>query len=202
MSLCFVSRYCENDKNVKDALQVPEWKKAILEEMRAFEKIGTWEAVELPIGKKILDVKNSFLDGKLEEEVYVDPPSGFEEKFGTRVCDDVDEIRHLNEYLALEFEINDLGPLKYFLGMEVARSKKGLVARHSFCSELSESIYALSSGGNEETVFRILRYLKSSPGKGLFFKKSKQKRIEAYTDADWAGSITDRRSTSRYCTFV
>ncbi|KAK5770797.1 hypothetical protein PVK06_046951 [Gossypium arboreum] len=41
--------------------------------------------------------------------------------------DDVDEIRCLKEHLALEFEIKDLGPLKYFLGMEVARSKKGLV---------------------------------------------------------------------------
>ena len=55
---------------------------------------------------------------------------------------------------------------------------------------------------HEEAVFRILRYLKSSPGKGLFFKKSEQRGIEAYTDADWAGSITDRKSTSGYCTFV
>ncbi|KAH1031330.1 hypothetical protein J1N35_043504 [Gossypium stocksii] len=41
--------------------------------------------------------------------------------------DDVDEIRHLKEHLSLEFEIRDLGPLKYFLGMEVAQSKKGPV---------------------------------------------------------------------------
>ena len=53
-----------------------------------------------------------------------------------------------------------------------------------------------------EVVYRILRYLKSSPGKGLFFKKNEQRSIEAYTDADWAGSVTDRKSTSGYCTFV
>ena len=53
-----------------------------------------------------------------------------------------------------------------------------------------------------EAVYRILRYLKSTPGKGLFFKKSEQKTIEAYTDVDWAGSVTDRRSTSGYCTYI
>ncbi|XP_038887093.1 secreted RxLR effector protein 161-like [Benincasa hispida] len=51
-------------------------------------------------------------------------------------------------------------------------------------------------------VERILRYLKTSPGKGLMFRKTEKRCIEAYTDADWAGSVVDRKSTSRYCTFV
>ncbi|GMP24209.1 hypothetical protein CsSME_00001553 [Camellia sinensis var. sinensis] len=51
-------------------------------------------------------------------------------------------------------------------------------------------------------VMRILRYLKSSPGKGLYFSKHDHLRVEAYTDADCVGSLIDRRSTSGYCTFV
>jgi len=35
-----------------------------------------------------------------------------------------------------------------------------------------------------EAVNRILRYLKSTPGKGLMFRKSDRKYIEAYTDFD------------------
>ncbi|CAL9017436.1 unnamed protein product [Prunus brigantina] len=51
-------------------------------------------------------------------------------------------------------------------------------------------------------VMRILRYLKVTPGKGLMFCKYGHTNVEGYTDADWAGSVTDRRSTSGYFTFV
>jgi len=51
-------------------------------------------------------------------------------------------------------------------------------------------------------VIRILRYLKSSPRKGLMFSKYDHLRVEGYTDADWAGNVSDRKSTSGYFTFV
>jgi hypothetical protein len=40
--------------------------------------------------------------------------------------DNVEEIRHLKEHLAREFEVKDLGQLRYFLGIEVSRSPKGI----------------------------------------------------------------------------
>lgn len=47
------------------------------------------------------------------------------------------------------------------------------------------------------------RYLKATPGKGLFliffFKKSEHKIVEAFTDADCAGSTKEKRSALRYC---
>jgi len=53
-----------------------------------------------------------------------------------------------------------------------------------------------------DTVERILRYLKSTPGKGILFTNHGNLKVEGYTDADWAGSKNDRRSTSGYFTFV
>ena len=53
-----------------------------------------------------------------------------------------------------------------------------------------------------EAVYRILRYLKSAPGKGLLFSKNGISNIEGYTDSDWVGDQTTRRSTSGYFTFV
>lgn len=51
-------------------------------------------------------------------------------------------------------------------------------------------------------VYRILKYLKSAPGRGLLFSKNGVHEIEGYTYSDWAGNQTNRRSTSGYFTFV
>ena len=50
--------------------------------------------------------------------------------------------------------------------------------------------------------FCILRYLKGCPGEGLFFKKHPNREVLAFTDADYAGIASDRRSTSGYCSYV
>lgn len=53
-----------------------------------------------------------------------------------------------------------------------------------------------------DAVVRILKYIKKAPGKGLLYEDKGHTRIMGYSDADWAGSPTDRRSTSGYCMFV
>lgn len=53
-----------------------------------------------------------------------------------------------------------------------------------------------------QIVYRILKYLKGDPGEGLVFAKRGSLHVEAYTDADYAGSIFNRRSNFDYCTFM
>ena len=53
-----------------------------------------------------------------------------------------------------------------------------------------------------EAIFRILRYLKWTPDKGIQFRKAEGIKLEIYIDASWAGLVTDRRSTFGYCTFL
>ncbi|RVX07414.1 Retrovirus-related Pol polyprotein from transposon RE1 [Vitis vinifera] len=145
---------------------------------------------------------------------------------------DMEELQNLKKYLSEEFEVKDLGNLKYFLGMEVARSRKGikklgiekestpvdrgryqrLVGRLIYLSHTRPNIgFAVSAVSqfmhspteeHMEAVYRTLRYLKMTPGKGLFFKKTENRDTEVYSDADWTGNIIDRRSTSGYCSFV
>jgi hypothetical protein len=175
--------------------------------------------------------------------------------------DDTLEIAQLKKNLSKEFEVKDLGQLRYFLGIEIARSPRGIVLsqrkyvldllnetgmlgcrkastpieqNHKLCAQSGDPVdkekyqrlvgrliylchtrpditYAVSvvsrymhdpRSGHMDAVYRILRYLKSSPGKGLWFKKNDHLNIEGYCDADWASCLDDRRSTSGYCTFV
>lgn len=51
--------------------------------------------------------------------------------------DDSMEIERLKSTLTMEFETRDLGQMKYFLGMEVARSKKGIsVSQRKYVTDL------------------------------------------------------------------
>ncbi|KAL3578414.1 hypothetical protein D5086_019918 [Populus alba] len=52
--------------------------------------------------------------------------------------------------------------------------------------------------GHLQVAKRILRYLKGTINYGIYYKKNEDKQLIAYTDSDYAGDITDRKSTSGY----
>jgi len=47
-------------------------------------------------------------------------------------------------------------------------------------------------------IKRILRYLKGTRDKGITYKKGCQIKLEGYSDSDWGGDISSRKSTSGY----
>jgi hypothetical protein len=42
----------------------------------------------------------------------------------------------------------------------------------------------------------VLRYLKGTSDYGLWYRQTDEVKLHGFTDADWAGSPTDRKSTS------
>ena len=57
-----------------------------------------------------------------------------------------------------------------------------------YCSEPSEAHLTAAK--------RILRYLKETMNIGLKYEKSENGTLVSYSDADWAGDLDDRHSTS------
>lgn len=53
-----------------------------------------------------------------------------------------------------------------------------------------------------EAAYRVFKYLKGCSGKGILYRKHGHHQTIVYTNTDWAGSLTDRRSTLGYCSFV
>ena len=62
----------------------------------------------------------------------------------------------------------------------------GIIAR--FQADPREAHYAI--------VKRIFRYLKGTSKFGLWYDKSNYFTLSAYTDANWVGSMDDRKSTN------
>ncbi|KAK2418425.1 putative mitochondrial protein [Trifolium repens] len=272
-----------------------------------------------------LDIKNAFLHGDLEEEIYMEQPPGFVaqgecnlvcklrkslyglkqsprawfgrfskvlQQFGMVRCeadhsvftkcsssnkyiylvvyvddivitgDDNEGINSLKQHLFQNFQTKDLGPLRYFLGIEVAQSKSGIaISQRKYALDILEetgltdckpvdtpmdpNVKLLPNQGEPysdpgryrrlvgklnyltmtrpdisfpvsvvsqflnspcdnhwNAVIRILKYIKGLPGKGLVFTDRGNTNIIGYSDADWAGDASDRRSTSGYCVFI
>ena len=53
-----------------------------------------------------------------------------------------------------------------------------------------------------DAAVQVLRYLQGAPGCCLLYKDDGHVWIENYSDAGWAGSLDDRRSTIGYCVLV
>ncbi|RVW89838.1 Retrovirus-related Pol polyprotein from transposon RE1 [Vitis vinifera] len=285
-----------------------EWKDAMREEMSALEKNKTWEIVERPKGKNIVDckwiftlkckadgslkrhkarlvakgytqtygvdyqetfapvakmntviillslavhynwqllqydVKNAFLHGDLDEEIYINIPPGFEENTSNKVCKQKKALYGLKQSPRAWFgrfskvmkesgykqsqETRKIRCKPAFTSMDPnhklgeakeepmvdKRMYQRLLGRLIYLahtrSDIAYSVSVISQFMHDlrephlQAAYRVLHYLKGNPRKGILFKKNNTLALEAYTDADYAGSLVDRRSTTGYCTFL
>ncbi|RDY13777.1 hypothetical protein CR513_01261, partial [Mucuna pruriens] len=184
-----------------------------------------------------LGIKNAFIHGELDEEIYMEQPPGFvvQGESGL-VCKLRRSLYGLKQsprawfgkfsqvvqnFRMTRSEANhstkDLGHLKYFLGIEVAQSKEGIVI---FQRKYALDILQETSMSNCRPIDNPMdpnmklmvkqgdpysdpkRYIKKTPGQGLLYEDKGDTHISGYCNADWAGSSIDRRSTIGFCTSI
>ena len=51
-------------------------------------------------------------------------------------------------------------------------------------------------------VHRLLRYIKQSPGQGIFYSAHNDLKLTAYSDSDWARCVETKRSITGNCVYL
>ncbi|XP_031741705.1 uncharacterized protein LOC116403900 [Cucumis sativus] len=143
---------------------------------------------------------------------------------------DLQAISDLQHYLGQHFEMKDLGSLNYFLGLEVSRrSDVYLLSQEEYASDLlarSGIIDSITSSTpldpnthltpfdsvplEDVSLYRqlvgSLIYLTVTRSDIAYaipiFSSQSSPVLSGYSDADWAGDPTDRRSTTGYCFYL
>ncbi|RVW43800.1 Retrovirus-related Pol polyprotein from transposon TNT 1-94 [Vitis vinifera] len=209
------------------ALNSEEWRQAMRVDMEELEKSKTWELVDLPEGKSLVgckwvftvkyketfapvakmnivrillslaanydwelqryDVKNAFLHGDLEEEIYMEIPLGFRAELkGKRVCKLKKALYGLKQ-----------SPRTWF-----DRFTKAMMAKGTSKVKNHRTVKASEDMVVDKGMYQRLIYLSHTRSDMAYAVGGTELTLEAYTNADYAGSVVNRRSTSGYCTFV
>ncbi|GJX07243.1 retrovirus-related pol polyprotein from transposon TNT 1-94 [Tanacetum coccineum] len=127
-----------------------------------------------------MDVKSAFLNGFINEEVYVAQPPGF-----------IDFVKPDHVYKLKKA----LYGLKQAPKVWYDRPKAFLI-KHGY------KIGMDSKTSHLEAVKRIFRYIKDTPHLGLWYPKGTGIETVVYADSDHAGDYVDKKSTSSIFTFV
>ncbi|GJY86682.1 ribonuclease H-like domain-containing protein [Tanacetum coccineum] len=130
-------------------------------------------------------------------------------------------LQQIVDSLHKEFDMTDLGALNYFLGISVVRHPTGLLlSQKKYARQLLERAHMVNCNPSRTPVDTdsklgpdgvlvqdptLYRSLAGAPGTielGLQLYDSATTSLVGYTDADWAGYPSTRRSTSSYCVFL
>eukprot|EP00253_Pinus_taeda_P020704 PITA_20704 len=156
-------------------------------------------ALSTQMGWKIhqIDVKTTFLNGKIEEEVYIKQPEGFQafdrDSHVCRLKRDLYGLKQaprawytrIDSYFTRRFHMEKRKPMHTPLA-------------GNWREEDATSVNQLSQAMVQPTKLfwkatkHVLRYLRGTSQFGLWYSPTEGVKLQGFTDADWAGSPSDQ----------
>nr|GFA36993.1 hypothetical protein [Tanacetum cinerariifolium] len=199
-------------KNIKEAMADSAWIEAMHEELHQFDRLQVLELVDKPFGKSVIRLKCTqvfsnlsygrkiaFLNGPLKEEVYVAQLDGFVD------TDHPEKVYRLRKAL---YRLKQ-APRAWYDELSKFLTSKGFTEVHKHGMDKGQSIGTpmatkpkldadLSGNPIDQTDYRSkigsLMYLTSS--RPDIVQAGSSFELTAFSDADHAGCIDSRKSTS------
>ncbi|KAL0440528.1 UNVERIFIED_CONTAM: Retrovirus-related Pol polyprotein from transposon RE2 [Sesamum latifolium] len=150
-----------------------------------------------------LDINNEFLHGHLDEEIYMQPPEGYQVPPGQ--VTDLEDLCMVSsrprgsgtKNLQTNFKLMPL----YNPDMTIASSLRIQQTRYLTCMQQLSQFLQSPCQQQWDAAMHLVKYLKGTPYKGLFFPTDNTLSLKAYYDADWATCVDSRRSLTSFCIF-
>ncbi|GJT86195.1 ribonuclease H-like domain-containing protein [Tanacetum coccineum] len=210
-------------KNIKEAMADSAWIEAMQDELHQFDRLKVWELVDKPFGKMVIKLKWLWKNKKDEDQTVIrnkarlvakgyaqEEGIDFEESFAPVARLEAEEV-----YVAQpEGFVDPDHPEKVYLLRKALYGLKQ--APRAWYDELSN--FLMSKGftkdlvkqygysvlvikhdqlkSTSKEVKRIFKYLKGTINMGLWYPKDSGFELTAFSDADHAGCLDTRKSTS------
>ncbi|RVW99167.1 Retrovirus-related Pol polyprotein from transposon TNT 1-94 [Vitis vinifera] len=173
-----------------------------------------------------MDVKTTFLNGDLEEEIYMDQVEGCVAPDKEKKVYNLEVVCETKRFLGSKFDMKDLGETKVILGIKITRTPNGLkLSQEHYVEKIlrkfehfdyksASTPYDPSSQlkkNREYSVAQIeyaqiigsLMYLKNHTRPAIAYVVSRLSRgfpnvLEGFSDANWILDSDEMESTSGY----
>nr|GEW37088.1 putative ribonuclease H-like domain-containing protein [Tanacetum cinerariifolium] len=217
----------EEPKRVDQALKDPSWIEAIQEELLQFKLQKVWVLVDLPDGKRAIDLRKTF-EKLMKDKFRMSLIGELTFFLGLQVKQEPDGIfisqdKYVAEILR-KFRLTDGKSANTPIDTKkpLLKDPDGEdVDVHTYRSMTGSLMYLTSSrpdimfavcacarfqvtpkASYLHAVKRIFRYLKGKPHLGLWYLKDSPFNLVAYSDSDYTGASLDRKFTTWGCQFL
>nr|GEX69399.1 retrovirus-related Pol polyprotein from transposon TNT 1-94 [Tanacetum cinerariifolium] len=140
-----------------------------------------------------LDINNAFLDGFFEEDIYMKPSAGYTTASPGQVYKLKKSLYGLKQASRDFIYKTGFGSKIYHKGFGIGLVFLGNRYLQNTSSSASQPICLCSTDLHMQAGLYLLKYLKRTVSKGLFYPVQPHLQITGFLDADWAACLMTRR---------